>query len=1272
MSVFVSSLLAQGEAYEWIYKGTDGEVYAAEPNLAEGDAFSWSWLLPDLNTSNFSWDDAVSTSFLEDGLTIYFGSKSKYYRQYFDNGDDSNPSYSLLGAPTDITSRYYEIENSKGIDIDGDGFEGTPPPTISQVLIHRDAEPHWGEAYYLTTQGDLIASQDARKYAPGDVHDSQVFYFNNFSPENFSKDQIIAREGLDTLWFYNQSTGKLYQQNFREGSEWEIRIPSGESFELTDQINGLEGDWRFDINKNGIIGERKPVIQKIIFIDSSYSNSGFYNLDNGDFVLADSSLDVGEEVTEAWSITTRSNIDLGNAIAFSWVENGVEFLLRDNISGGLSMQKFSDVGQSTYSESGSLKSIDKSSEQLYNWELDRSVDFNGDGSIGERKPLVRRIIFDDDSFHNQALYLLDNGSYALGDSSIDIGEELSDARKLTANADINLGNAVAFEWLDRGLEFLLRDTNSSGFVRQKFSEVGRTNEYTQSGNAKFIEIDSDKFHQWELDRSSDFNDDGYIGPKDIEISRVLLVGKDDNSFYLTTDRDIVMTQEELEEGDTLSGWYRKVVDKSGDPFDFKDGFRGFNWSNNGFDVIYKDQSEYKLQGFSESNEVATPRGNARNVTNKVEKYEENMDYDINMDGEIGAPLETIQKVVFNADGDSDRGIYQTSNGSLIMSEGDLQKDDVPNDSNEFLDLNGDPFEVDGDIRAYSWADRGVSLIYKEGQKYKLQLFRDRRGVFTSSGKPRDITSRVERYEDDLAIDINQDGSFGEQSAEVSEVLFSGIEGDMDMGIYRTSNNDLVASESELFQGDVFGYEIKIVDSDGDPFEPGDRIAGVRGAKGGFSLIYQNGNKFYEQLFKESRDIARQNGKERDVTRKISKLEEDISIDLNQDGNYGEEAPVISEVLFDGSQGFDWRGVYRLQNNALIISDSELEKGDTPIYYASIVDQNGYPFKPVDRIAALRDSSKGFSVIYQDGEKYLEQIFKEIGDYARTNGKPRNITKKIKKMEDDLGVDIDQDGLFGKEAPVIQTVYFDGVEGDSDLGVYGLNTGELISADSELEVDDTPRDYQIFVTNKGELYDSPGNPSGLVSSKGGYGLIYADGGQFFLQQFREARDYLRENGKPQNITKKIFKMEDEEGIDLNRDGVYGKDAPVIDEIIYGGSDLDEFGVYRMDDNNLIVAESDLKKGDIPFSVNGTLRSSKKGDAQYDVEGEILGVIFRDNKFYLFSNDGGKVLAQAYSPVGQDGQYLMEKGKASNITPKLEKYEAEYFLDFDGNGIIGSSD
>ena len=169
-------------------------------------------------------------------------------------------------------------------------------------------------------------------------------------------------------------------------------------------------------------------------------------------------------------------------------------------------------------------------------------------------------------------------------------------------------------------------------------------------------------------------------------------------------------------------------------------------------------------------------------------------------------------------------------------------------------------------------------------------------------------------ENELVIDINKDGTFGEKLVEVSKVLFSGLEGYEERGIYRASNNDLVASEPELEKGDVFNYETTIVDSNGDPFEPGDRVAGVRGARGGFSLIYQDGIKFYEQLFRESRDIARQNGKKRDVTKKIFKLEDELGIDLNKDGYYGDQVPVIQDVLFDGTQGFDWRGfiAYRME------------------------------------------------------------------------------------------------------------------------------------------------------------------------------------------------------------------------------------------------------------------------------------------------------------------------------------------------------------------------
>ena len=109
---------------------------------------------------------------------------------------------------------------------------------------------------------------------------------------------------------------------------------------------------------------------------------------------------------------------------------------------------------------------------------------------------------------------------------------------------------------------------------------------------------------------------------------------------------------------------------------------------------------------------------------------------------------------------------------------------------------------------------------------------------------------------------------------------------------------------------------------------------------------------------------------------------------------------------------------------------------------------------------------------------------------------------------------------------------------------------------------------------------------------------------------------------------------------------------------------------MDDNDLIVAESDLDKGDVPFAVIGTLRSSKKTNEQYDIEAKVVGAAARDGKYYLFLNDDAKIIAQSYESAG-NGQYLMEKG-STNITSKLEKYEQDFFMDFDGNGVIGSSD
>ena len=36
----------------------------------------------------------------------------------------------------------------------------------------------------------------------------------------------------------------------------------------------------------------------------------------------------------------------------------------------------------------------------------------------------------------------------------------------------------------------------------------------------------------------------------------------------------------------------------------------------------------------------------------------------------------------------------------------------------------------------------------------------------------------------------------------------------------------------------------------------------------------------------------------------------------------------------------------------------------------------------------------------------------------------------------------------------------------------------------------------------------------------------------------------------------------------------------------------------------------------------------------------------------------------------GELLREKGKAGNLTSRIDRYETDYFMDLDGDGQIGS--
>ena len=1151
-AIFIDSiLLNEGDSWEWVYKGDDNNAYFSEPNQSVGDRIGWTRSVQNFNPTDFGWADATSSHWIQDGIAIFFAKDSKYYRQYFNfewvegENDIARPSNSAV----DISDRVYAIEDSKGIDIDQDGYEGTPPPVVSDLLIAKDSSPGWGEAFYLTTDGELLGSQSNAQFSEGQVHTGQAFLYEDFSPTEFSISDLVARKGLDEIYFYNKSTGKLYFQGFKEGDEWEIRETIGSTANLTTQINNYEVDWGYDIDGNGYIGEPLPIVAKVVFEDSD--NHGLYLLQNGMYGwVYDQTYKVGDEFDSERQIFTdglSTDVNLDQALFHQWGNNDSIWMYM-NSQNSLLRQKFQSSADG-YTPIGNLQTVDQ--DDVWRFEDDRQKDFNGDGTLGEPELTITKRIW---AAQNDwmSIVQLDDGSFRRIDKKYDVGDSVfGEGRTLSATGldpRIDLNNVVGFDWRDGNRYVLLINKSQSGggYFEQIFKESGDFD--NPSGVPKPLALNSQALIEWERFTVNDLNKDGSIGEKDVIISEVLLspsLGNSSDAIYKTSDNIAIISNEELFEGDSPSDWYREILDSNGLAFDFKNGPKALVWGDRSISVIYQHGSNFKLQKFKELNEILKESGNARNVTNSLAKWEE-----------------------------------QTG------------------------------------------------------------------------------------------TDINQDGVFGEELPEIEKVLFDGYEGFMERGVYLTKNQSLITSDPGLVVGEIPNFESKLVDQNGDTFDYGDRVAGVGDARGGFSLIYQDGNKYMEQIFKDLGDFSRSNGKPKNITSRLKRLEENYSIDLDGNGMYGKEAAVITNILFDGSEGFMNIGVYRLQTGELIASESEMTNGDTPNYYVSIVDGDGYPFEAGERLAGIRDSNNGFSLIYvsDDGSKYFEQIFKQIGDFARPNGKPKNVTRKIKKYEDQLSIDLDLDNLYGKQAPSIARVHSDGIDGSLDSGIYELQNGDLILSESELEIDDTPPDFMTFVHKNGDSFLINGDPKGLVTASKGYGMVYLQDAKFYLQQFRETKGFLRENGKPSNVTKKIFMMELKEDVDFNGDNIYGKADSKVDSILFSGTDSpNELGLYEMDDASIIIAEADLKKGDTPFDYVGALASKSKKDESYSLVGEVSGVISSNDGYAVIYQDGGKLMGQQYV---FSGELLREKGQTSNLTSRIDRYETDYFMDLDGDGQIGS--
>ena len=99
-------------------------------------------------------------------------------------------------------------------------------------------------------------------------------------------------------------------------------------------------------------------------------------------------------------------------------------------------------------------------------------------------------------------------------------------------------------------------------------------------------------------------------------------------------------------------------------------------------------------------------------------------------------------------------------------------------------------------------------------------------------------------------------------------------------------------------------------------------------------------------------------------------------------------------------------------------------------------------------------------------------------------------------------------------PEVSRVIFQG-DDQFDRGLYQMNNGDLVFAESGLEPDDTPFDDEIINNRKGQPY-SGANVVGIYPIRKGFALVEYIDGVYLQQGFRETSSSTKPYGKARRV------------------------------------------------------------------------------------------------------------------------------------------------------------
>ena len=420
----------------------------------------------------------------------------------------------------------------------------------------------------------------------------------------------------------------------------------------------------------------------------------------------------------------------------------------------------------------------------------------------------------------------------------------------------------------------------------------------------------------------------------------------------------------------------------------------------------------------------------------------------------------------------------------------------------------------------------------------------------------DVTKQIHQIEEREDEDMNGDGVIGapdieEEEIEVSKVIFDD-ESSFDRSIYEMTDGSVVFAEQGLEPGSLPIEGEELTNKDGSPLETSG-LVGITGLRNGFGVLYNNNGVITQLPFKWGRRGVQVSGKLRNITSQLSLIEEREGIDVNGDGKIGnqidDDAVVDSVVYRSGRDGFD-RSLYKMSNNQYILGEAGLETGDIPFDHEPLTAADGSLFDANGAVGLL-GLRRGFGVVLKDGGKFSLQQFSWSGRGPKAKGKLSDITKRIYDVEDREGADFTDDGIIGEpysgKDPEISRVIFPGND-EYGEGLYVMNDGSLVFAESDLDQGDTPYEDQVITGKSGKPYDAS-NVIGVYPIKNGFALIEDSDGTYTEQGFRfKGNSGPKLYGKKRKV-KSMDKIEKKAFFDIDADGLVGGDS--------GGGKGDDF-------------------------------------------------------------------------------------------------------------------